>query len=154
MNTKCLQLKAHLKNYKRTQKKFYRILLIVLWLNKRALAMPCEHPLTNTIDALLMATSVPVPMAIHNTQYFSYDARITGKQKRLESIKGSIRTHSLMPFVGNPRQYMPKCIAFSLKAYCELVDITGRIIRGTKQDILTINNNPSYEDWAYQTNNG
>jgi hypothetical protein len=37
-----------------------------------------------------------------------------------------------MPFVGNPRQYMPKGIAFSLKDYCELVDITGRVIREDK----------------------
>jgi hypothetical protein len=38
----------------------------------------------------------------------------------------------LMPFVGNPRQDMPKGIPFSLKDYCELVDITGRIIRQDK----------------------
>ena len=38
----------------------------------------------------------------------------------------------LMPFVGNPRQDMPKGISFSLKDYCELVDITGRIIREDK----------------------
>ena len=56
----------------------------------------------------------------------------TSIKKRLESIKGSITTHSLMPFVGNPRQYMPKGIAFSLKDYCELVDITGRVIREDK----------------------
>ena len=40
--------------------------------------------------------------------------------------------HSLMPFVGNPRQDMPKGIPFSLKDYCELVDITGKIIRHNK----------------------
>jgi REP element-mobilizing transposase RayT len=56
----------------------------------------------------------------------------TSIKKRLESIKGSITTHSLMPFVGNPRQEMPKGIPFSLKDYCELVDITGRIIRNDK----------------------
>jgi hypothetical protein len=37
-----------------------------------------------------------------------------------------------MPFVGNERQNMPKGIAFSLKDYCELVDITGKIIRNDK----------------------
>jgi hypothetical protein len=39
---------------------------------------------------------------------------------------------SLLPLVGNPRQDMPKGIAFSLKDYCELVDITGMIIRQVK----------------------
>ena len=34
--------------------------------------------------------------------------------------------------MGNPRQDMPKGIPFSLKDYCELVDITGRIIRSEK----------------------
>ena len=56
----------------------------------------------------------------------------TSIQKRLVSIKQVATTHSLMTFVGNPRQDIPKGIAFSLKDYCELVDITGRIIRNDK----------------------
>jgi REP element-mobilizing transposase RayT len=56
----------------------------------------------------------------------------TSIKKRLESIKQNTPTHSLMPFVGNERQNMPKGIAFSLKDYCELVDITGKIIRHDK----------------------
>ncbi|AGH42474.1 transposase [Paraglaciecola psychrophila] len=56
----------------------------------------------------------------------------TSIKKRLESIKQNTPTHSLMPFVGNERQHMPKGIAFSLKDYCELVDITGKIIRHDK----------------------
>jgi hypothetical protein len=56
----------------------------------------------------------------------------TSIKKRLESIKQNTPTHSLMPFVGNERQNMPKGIAFSLKDYCELVDITGKIIRNDK----------------------
>ncbi|MFT6898101.1 MAG: hypothetical protein ACJA13_002521 [Paraglaciecola sp.] len=55
----------------------------------------------------------------------------TSIHQRLGSLK-QIMTHSLMPFVGNPRQDMPKGIAFSLKDYCELVDITCRIIRSDK----------------------
>jgi len=55
----------------------------------------------------------------------------TSIQKRLESRKQPT-THSLMPFVGNPRQDIPKGIAFSLEDDCELVDITGRIIRNDK----------------------
>ena len=37
-----------------------------------------------------------------------------------------------MPFVGNEKQDTPKGIAFSLKDYCEIVDITGKIIRNDK----------------------
>ena len=55
----------------------------------------------------------------------------TSIHQRLGSLKQTM-THSLMPFVGNPRQDMPKGIAFSLKDYCELVDITGRIIKSDK----------------------
>ena len=39
-----------------------------------------------------------------------------------------------MPFVGNPKQDMPKGIAFSLKDYPEMIDISGRIIRNDKAD--------------------
>ena len=53
--------------------------------------------------------------------------------KRTYGVKQ--KTHQpqqLMPFVGNPRQDMPKGIHFSLKDYCELVDTTGRVIREGK----------------------
>ena len=56
----------------------------------------------------------------------------TSIKKRLESMKQNTASHSLMPFVGNERQNMPKGIALSLKDYCELVDITGKIIRNDK----------------------
>jgi REP element-mobilizing transposase RayT len=59
-------------------------------------------------------------------------SKYTGIQKRLESIKQPSIKNVLMPFVGNPRQDMPKGIPFSLKDYCELVDITGRVIRDDK----------------------
>jgi hypothetical protein len=57
----------------------------------------------------------------------------TSIQQRMKAIQRP-DTHSLMLFVGNTRQYMPKGIAFSLKDYCELMDITGRIIRNDKAD--------------------
>ena len=40
--------------------------------------------------------------------------------------------YTLLPFVGNPRQYMPQGITFSRQDYCELVDTIGRIIRADK----------------------
>ena len=55
----------------------------------------------------------------------------TSIQTRLASIKNNTAP-ALMPFVGNPREDMPKGLAFSLKDYCELVDTTGRIIRDDK----------------------
>jgi hypothetical protein len=70
----------------------------------------------------------PIRANIANTLGMS---KHTSIQKCLESIKQPATTHSLMPFVGNPRQGIPKGIV-SLKDYCELVDITGRIIRNDK----------------------
>ena len=46
-----------------------------------------------------------------------------------------------MPFVGHPRQNIPKGMAFSLRDYGELVDITTSIIK---------NNNTGYIDHQAQ----
>jgi REP element-mobilizing transposase RayT len=57
----------------------------------------------------------------------------TSIKKRTVAIIHQYRQpKTLMPFVGNPRQDMPKGIAYHLKDYCELVDITGRCIREDK----------------------
>ena len=61
----------------------------------------------------------------------------TSIQKRIHAAKKSqTQPHNLMPFVGNPRQDMPKGIAYSLKDYCELVDTTGKIIRDDKRGYI------------------
>jgi hypothetical protein len=52
---------------------------------------------------------------------------------------------TLMPFVGNPRQNMPKGIAYQLKDYCELVDITGRCIREDKAGYIEDHQSPILE---------
>jgi REP element-mobilizing transposase RayT len=70
----------------------------------------------------------PIRAKIANTPETS---EYTSVQKRLNP-PNKPAAYSLMPFVGNPRQDMPKGIAFSLKDYCELVDITGRDIRDDK----------------------
>jgi len=67
----------------------------------------------------------------------------TSIQKRIRDLKGtvdgstSIRklTHppELFPFVGNPRQEMPKGLPFALMDYLELVDWTGRHLRDDKR---------------------
>jgi REP element-mobilizing transposase RayT len=57
----------------------------------------------------------------------------TSIKKRMHAIKNQQAQPSiLMPFVGNPRENMPRGIAYSLKDYCELVDTTGRCIRDDK----------------------
>ena len=63
-----------------------------------------------------------------------------------------------MPFVGNPRQNMPNGILVTLKDDCELVDITGRIIRNDKaghidhkQQAILQSLCLSYEQWLTLT---
>ncbi|ABG39910.1 protein of unknown function DUF1568 [Paraglaciecola sp. T6c] len=57
----------------------------------------------------------------------------TSIEKRAQAIKNKREQPSaLMPFVGNPREKMPRGMAYSLKDYCELVDTTGRCIRDDK----------------------
>ena len=51
----------------------------------------------------------------------------TSIKKRTLAVKSKQRQpKTLMPFVGNPRQNMPKGIAYQLKDYCELI---GWILR-------------------------
>ena len=71
----------------------------------------------------------PIRTKIANTPDTSEHTSI---QQRLETIKHPATKNSLLPFVGNSKQDMPKGIPFSLKDYCELVDITGRVIRSDK----------------------
>ena len=58
------------------------------------------------------------------------------------SIQKRRQPRQLMPFVCNPRQNMPKGIAFSLKDYCELVDTTGRCVREDKAGHVTHSHSP------------
>ena len=50
-----------------------------------------------------------------------------------------------MSFVGNPRQDMPKSIAYHLNDYCELIDITGRCIREDKTGYIDSRHSPILE---------
>jgi REP element-mobilizing transposase RayT len=56
----------------------------------------------------------------------------TSIQNRIQALIKGKQPRKLMRFVGNPRQDMPKGIAYSLIDYCELVDCTGRCIREDK----------------------
>jgi hypothetical protein len=50
-----------------------------------------------------------------------------------------------MPFIGNPRQNMLKGIAYHLKDYCKLLDITGRCIREDKSGHIERSDSPMLE---------
>jgi REP element-mobilizing transposase RayT len=70
----------------------------------------------------------------------------TSIKKRLHAIKqGWPQPDTLVPFVGNPRQDMPKGIACHLKDYCELVDLTGRCIREDKAGHIDSSQSPILE---------
>jgi len=70
----------------------------------------------------------------------------TSINKRAVAVKNKRRQPEiLMPFVGNPRQNMPKGIAYHLKDYCELVDITGRCIREDKAGYIEDHLSPILE---------
>src|SRR6202049_5364154 len=50
--------------YTNAKNRFWRILRMVALLSTRARTMPLRSPLTSVIDALSIAMSVPVPMAM------------------------------------------------------------------------------------------
>jgi REP element-mobilizing transposase RayT len=70
-------------------------------------------------------------------------AKYTSIKKRLDAVKkGYPQPKPLLPFVGGHRHNMPKGIAYYLKDYCELVDITGRCIREDKNGYINSSQSP------------
>jgi len=69
----------------------------------------------------------------------------TSIQQRIHALIKGEQPKKLMPFVGNPRQDMPKGIAYNLIDYCELVDCTGRCIREDKAGYIEQYQNPILE---------
>ncbi|MFT4938619.1 MAG: hypothetical protein ACI88A_001648 [Paraglaciecola sp.] len=60
-------------------------------------------------------------------------ARHTSIKKRLQALRnGKPQPDTLFPFIGSYKEDMPKGIAYHLKDYCELVEVTGRCIREGK----------------------
>lgn len=67
----------------------------------------------------------------------------TSIKKRIHAIKNQQpQPNILLPFIGNPHENMPRGIAYSLKDYCELVDITGRCIRDDKAGYIDNTHSP------------
>jgi REP element-mobilizing transposase RayT len=83
----------------------------------------------------------------------------TSIAKRTHAVKQKKQQpRQLMPFVGVPKKSMPKGIPFTLKDYCKLVDITGRIIKDDKADHIDYQQQPilqslglSEEQWLTLT---
>ena len=48
----------------------------------------------------------------------------------------SNQPNTLMPFVGNPREDIPKGLPFDLTDYLQLIDITGRSMREDKHGYI------------------
>ena len=69
----------------------------------------------------------------------------TSIRNRIQALIKGEQPKNLMRFVGNPRQDMPKGIAYSLIDYCELVDCTGRCIREDKAGYIDQHHSPILE---------
>jgi REP element-mobilizing transposase RayT len=73
-------------------------------------------------------------------------SKYTSIKKRTHAVKHKQQQPKyLLPFVGDPRQDMPKGIAYSLKDYCELVAITGCCIREDKIGSIDTSYSPILE---------
>ena len=69
----------------------------------------------------------------------------TSIRNRIQALIQGEQPKNLMRFVGNPKQDMPKGIAYSLIDDCELVDCTGRCIREDKVGYIEHCHNPILE---------
>ena len=63
----------------------------------------------------------------------------TSVKIRVEKAKKGKQPQTLLPFVGNPRQEIPKGLPFELKDYLELIEMTGRCIRAGKAGYIEDN---------------
>jgi hypothetical protein len=66
----------------------------------------------------------------------------TSIKQRIHSLIKGEQPKNLMRFVGNPRQDIPKGMAYSLIDYRELVDCTGRCIREDKACYIEQHHSP------------
>jgi REP element-mobilizing transposase RayT len=71
----------------------------------------------------------------------------TSVQRRIQALikakdAQSSQPPQLMPFVGNPRQDMPKGLTFRLKDYLNLIDWTGRLLRDDKRGVIAATQPP------------
>jgi len=63
----------------------------------------------------------------------------TSVKQRIISVKKAKQPELLLPFVGNPREVMPKGLPFELIDYLELIELTGRCLREDKAGHIETN---------------
>jgi hypothetical protein len=85
----------------------------------------------------------PIRAKIEKTPETSKYTSIKNAPRRWE--KKERQPKYLLPFAGDARQDIPKGITYSLKDYCELVDITGRCIREDKTGSIDTRYSPILE---------
>ncbi|MET0065679.1 MAG: transposase [Candidatus Thiodiazotropha sp.] len=123
-------------------------------LDEKALAACLVYVDLNPIRARMARTP-------ETSDYTSIAARIEATKSSAESTlvpKTSSQPPHLLPFVGNPRNVMPKGLPFQLSDYLELVDWSGRIIRQDKRGTIPQDLPPILErlkinpqHWVYMT---
>ena len=69
----------------------------------------------------------------------------TSIKKRINQALHGEQPKDLQPFVGNPKQNMPKGLSLELKDYIELVELTGRCIREDKAGYIEASELPILE---------
>ena len=81
-------------------------------------------------------------------------SEFTSVKQRVKAAIAGKQPKRLLPFVGNPRQNIPKGLPFELTDYLELIELTGRCIREGKaghieqnQPALLARLNISPENW-------
>lgn len=95
-------------------------------LDEKALAACLAYVDLNPIRATLANTP-------EQSDFSSVQRRMNQAKQTSQPNTEEDQASGLMPFVGHPRQDMPKGLPFLLTDYLELVDWTGRIIREDKR---------------------
>jgi hypothetical protein len=120
-------------------------------LDEKALAACMAYVDLNPVRAGLAQTP-------EKSEYTSIEER-TRRDKQQSSSSGVVDTpNGLLPFVGYPRNDMPKGLPFRLNDYLELIDWTGRAILENKRGHIAGNQPPILErlqidpkHWLYMT---
>jgi hypothetical protein len=99
----------------------------------------------------------PVRAGMAETPEASHHTSVRERIRAALSASPTQPSH-LLPFVGNPRQEMPKGLPFRLEDYLELLDWTGRILREDKRGAIPARLPPILErlgidprHWVYMT---
>ena len=91
----------------------------------------------------IRAAMAPTPeTSDHTSIKLSLEYWKNKAMQKLDDQNETLQPKSLMPFVGNLRQPMPKGLIFNLVDYIELVDWTGRIIRDDKRGAIDTSTPP------------